>query len=115
MDQIVSPNPGLIAQMTGKLTTKRYKYATFFVDHFSCFSYAYLQKKATVEETLEPKKAFERYAVSHNFQILNYHADNGIFRANDWIKDCQGDPNPQGMSFSGVYAHHINGIAELLI
>ena len=58
VDQMVSPTPGLIVQMTGKLTTKRYKYATFFVDHFSHFSYAYLQKKATVEETLESKKAF---------------------------------------------------------
>ena len=35
VDQIVSPTPGLIAQMTGGLTTKRYKYATFFVDRFS--------------------------------------------------------------------------------
>ena len=28
VDQLVSPTPGLVAQMTGKLTTKRYKYAT---------------------------------------------------------------------------------------
>ena len=49
---MVSPTPGLIAQMTGKLTTKRYKYATVFVDHFSIFSYFYLQKKSTVEENL---------------------------------------------------------------
>ena len=33
VDQMVSPTPGLIAYMTGKLTTKRYKYATVFVDH----------------------------------------------------------------------------------
>ena len=88
MDQMVSPTPGLIAQMTGKLTTKRYKYDTVFVDHLSRFSYVYLQKTATVEETLEAKKAFESYAASHNVQILNYHADNGIFRKNEWIKDC---------------------------
>ena len=112
MDQMVSPTPGLIAQMTGNLTTKRYKYATVFVDHFSRFSYVYLQKTATLEETLEAKKSFESYEASHNFQILNYHADNGVFRANDWIKDCQIEPNPQGMSFSGVDAHHTNGISE---
>ena len=80
---MVSPTPGLIAQMTGKLTTKRYKYATVVVDHFSCFSYVYLQKTAIVEENLEAKKAFETFAVSHHVQILNYHADNGIFRANE--------------------------------
>ena len=32
VDQLVSPVPGFIAHMTGKLTTKRYKYATIFVD-----------------------------------------------------------------------------------
>ena len=66
VDQIVSPTPGLIAKITGKLTTNRYKYAKFFVDRFSRFSYAYLQKTATVEENLEAKKAFGSYADSHN-------------------------------------------------
>lgn len=32
VDQLVPPTPGLVAQMTGILTTKRYKYATVFVD-----------------------------------------------------------------------------------
>ena len=112
VDQMVSPTPGLIAQMTGNLNIKRYKYDTVFVDHFSRFSYVYLQKTATVEETLESRKAFESCAASHNVQILNYHADNGIFRANEWIKDCQSEPNPQGMYLSGVDSHHTNGIAE---
>ena len=65
-----------------------------------------------MEETLEAKKEFESYAASHNVQILHYHEDNGIFRANDRIKDFQSDPDPQGMSFSGVDAHHTNGITE---
>ena len=76
------------------------------------FSYAYIQKTSTVEETVEARKVFESYTASHTVQILNYHEDNGIFRANDWIKDCQSDTNPQGMSLSGVDAHHTNGIAE---
>ena len=42
-----------------------------FVDHFYRFSYAYLQKTVTVEETLEAKKVFESYAASNNVQILN--------------------------------------------
>ena len=58
VDQMVSPTPGLIAQMTGKLATKRYKYATVFVDHLSRFSYAYLQNTVIVKETLEAKKSF---------------------------------------------------------
>ena len=35
VDQLVSPTPGLIAQMTGKLTTSRYQYATVYMDHAS--------------------------------------------------------------------------------
>ena len=112
VDQLVSPTPGLIAQMTGILTTKRYKYATVYVDQFSKFSYFHLQKTATVEETLESKHAFEKYAASHGVQILHYHADNGIFRANKWVQSCQSGSKPQGMTFAGVDAHHTNGLAE---
>ena len=89
---MVSPTLDMIAQMTGKLTTKRYKYATVFVENFYQLLYVCLQKTSTVEETLEEKKAFESYAASHNVQILNYHADNGIFRANDSIKTAKVNP-----------------------
>ena len=34
VDQLVSPTPGLVAQLTGKLTTARYRYATFFFDQY---------------------------------------------------------------------------------
>ena len=70
-----------------------------------------LQKTATVEETLTAKQAFELFASSHGVHILNYHVENGVFRANNWIKACQSDPNPQGMTFAGVNAHHTNGLA----
>ena len=89
VDQLVSPTPGLIAQMTGILTAKRYKYATVFVNQYSRLSYLFLQKPATVEENLNSKQAFELFASSHCVQILNYHADNGVFRANNRIKSCQ--------------------------
>ena len=42
VDQLVSPVPGFIAQMTGKLTVKRYKYATVFVDQASKVGYVHL-------------------------------------------------------------------------
>ena len=112
MDQLVSPTPVLIAQMTGILTTKRYKYATVFVDQYSRLSYLFLKKTSTVEETLNAKQDFELFASSHGVQILNYHAGNGVFRANNLIKACQSDPNPQGMTFAGVDAHHTNGLDE---
>ena len=63
-DQLVSPStPGLIAQMTGFLTTKRYNYATIYVDQqYSRFGFIYLQKTASAEETVEGKRAFEAMA-----------------------------------------------------
>jgi hypothetical protein len=62
VDQLVSPSAGFIAQMTGKLITSRYKYATVYVDHASRLGYVYLQRSAVADETVRGKAAFEAYA-----------------------------------------------------
>jgi hypothetical protein len=46
LDQMVSPTPGLIAQLTGKLTTKRYLHATTHADQVSRLGFVWLQKTA---------------------------------------------------------------------
>lgn len=107
---MVSPTPGLVAQITGKLTVARYKYATVFVDQASRLCFMYLQKTATANETIEAKRAFEAYARSNGTVIRAYHADNGIFKANKWVKACKLANQP--LSFAGVNSHHQNGIAE---
>ena len=56
-----SPTPGLVAQMSGGVTHKRYRYAAVYVDHHSGYGYVHLQKTQTAEETLEGKAAFERH------------------------------------------------------
>jgi hypothetical protein len=89
VDQFKSPTPVLIAQMTGILTTKRYVHATVFIDQYSRLGYVHLQKTQDVTETLEEKKAFERFAATHGVKVENYLADNGIFRANKWMELCQ--------------------------
>ena len=96
--------------MTGKLTTKRYKYATVFVDQASRLGYVYLQKTATADETLVAKDAFERYAKDNGVTVKAYHADNGIFKAHAWVNNCT--QKQQRLTFAGVNAHHQNGIAE---
>lgn len=110
VDQMVSPTPGLIAQMTGFLTTKRYKYATVFVDQFTRLGFVYLQKSASAEETVEAKKAFEAYSRRQGIHVENYLADNGIFKAHGWVAECK--QARQGLTFAGVNAHHQNGVAE---
>ncbi len=110
VDQLVSPTPGLVAQMTGFLTTKRYKYATVYVDQASRLSFVWLQKTATAEETLLGKEAFEQYAKERGVGVQGYHADNGIFKAYAWVMACRN--KGQALTFAGVNAHHQNGIAE---
>ena len=110
VDQMVSPIPGLIAQMVGVLTRQRYKYATVFVDQASHMGFVYLQKTCSAEETIEAKRAFEQYAENRGVRVQAYHADNGIFKAKKWVKECR--QRKQDLTFAGVIAHHQNGVAE---
>ena len=52
MDQMVSAQPGLIPQMSGRLTNLKIMGKTIFVYHFSNHVYAYLMKDLTLSETL---------------------------------------------------------------
>ena len=110
VDQMESSSFGFVAQLKGKLTKRKYKYATVFVDHYSRYTYVYLQERLTSEETVAAKGAFEAHARSMNVTIQHYHADNGRFADNGFIKHArlQGQP----ISYCGVNAHWQNGIAE---
>ena len=111
IDQVESTTPGLIAQLKGKPTRQRYRYATIFVDHYSRFTFVYLQKTITSVETVDAKKAFEAYARSLGvYPVSHYHADNGRFADNLFVSDCAA--KGQGISYCGVNAHWQNGIAE---
>ena len=110
VDQMVSPVPGLIAQMVGFLKKQRYKYATVFVHQASRMGFVYLQKTCSAEETIKAKKAFEKYATNRGVTVQAYHADNGVFKAKKWIEECQ--RQKQNLTFTGVNARHQNGIAE---
>ena len=81
VNQMVSPVPGLISQMVGFLTKQQYKYATVFVDQVSRMGFIYLQKTCSAEETIEAKRAFEKYAMNRGVTVQAYHVDNGIFKA----------------------------------
>ena len=110
VDQMVSQTPGLIGQMVGFITTKRYRYATIFVDNATSLGYVYLQRTPNAAETIEAKKAFEKYAANRGVAVRHYHADNGIFKAREWVEECA--RANQGLTFAGVNAHHQNGKAE---
>jgi hypothetical protein len=108
-----SPSPGLVAQMSGGVTHKRYCYAAVYADHYSGYGYVHLQKTQTVEETVEGKAAFERHCQVFGVTVKHYHADNGIFASKAWKDSC--DESRQSFTYSGVNAHFQSGVAERLI
>ena len=110
VDQMESNTPGFIAQLKGIPTTDRYRGATIFVDHFSRVSFVYLQRRLTSEETVNAKKAFERYCEARGVTVKHYHCDNGRFADNLFIKHASS--NNQGITYCGVNAHWQNGISE---
>lgn len=113
VDQMESSTLGFVGQMKGKLTTRRYKYATVFIDHFSRYTYVHLQSQITSEETLAAKKAFEAHCRQHQVRVEHYHADNGRFADNLFIQATVA--NGQTISYCGVNAHWQNGVAERMI
>ena len=110
VDQLESRTTGFIAQLKGRLTKRRYGAATVFVDHASRLSYIHLQSGLTSDETVEAKQAFEAYARSHGITVKHYHADNGRFADNAFLKSIA--ESGQTISYCGVNAHFQNGIAE---
>jgi hypothetical protein len=106
------PTPGFVGQIKGWLTTKRYRAATVFVDHYSQLSFAYMQFSTGAEETVNAKLAFEAYAAQFGVSVRHYHADNGRFAENLWIKSVNEHHPQQTMSFCSVGAHHQNRIAK---
>ena len=110
VDQLESTSPGFMAQLKGTLTQQRYKYATVSVDQYSRYTFVYLQKRITSQETVMAKHAFERSAHQRGVKIHHYHANNGRFADNAFILDCQA--SRQSLSYCGVNAHFQNSIAE---
>ena len=79
VDQIQSTTPGIMAQIRGFITKKRYFYATIYADHQSSLGFLHLQKSYLMIETIQEKDAFESYAQARGVIIKHYHADNGRF------------------------------------
>ena len=109
-DQLHSGTPGLVAQVTGRLTKSRYWYATVFVDHFSGLDYVHLQESSSAEDTIIAKQAFERFSKERGVTIHHYHCDNGVFASRAFRAEVE--RSGQTITFCGVGAHHQNGVAE---
>lgn len=113
VDQLESSTEGFYGQNKGKLTNKRYKYATVFVDHYSRYTYVHMQETLSSADTIKAKEAFEAKAQEYGVTITHYHADNGRFADNAFRSHVS--QSGQTITFCGVNAHWQNGIAEKAI
>lgn len=109
------------SSVRGRLATTRgresfgHKYAggTIFCDHDSGFIHCSHQVSLRATETVVSKRAFERAANSCGVKVQKYHGDNGVFKSKEFTDSLTKNPEPeQEFKFSGVGAHHQNGVAE---
>ncbi len=59
VDQMESTQAGFCAQLKGKLTTRRYKAATLFVDKHACLQYVHHIESLMSSGDIEAKNMFE--------------------------------------------------------
>jgi hypothetical protein len=111
VDQMECSTPGFVAQLKGRLTRKRYRVTTVYIDHQSDLTFTFNQESTTSLETLASKHAFEAFAREKGIpRIQHYHSDNGRFMDNAFVIDCR--KQGQSQSACGVNAHHQNGRVE---
>ena len=110
IDQLESPTPGFIAQMSGILTNSRFVCATIYVDVAKGYGFVWPQSSTSQEETIKGKEVFEQLAREQWIGIEAYRVDNGIFKGKKFVIDCH--KKRQSLTFCGVSAHHQNGHAE---
>ena len=113
IDQMESSMPGFMAQIKGRLTRRRYRYCTVFVDHHSRLKYVHLQETLSSDDTVKAKQAFEAYAAKHGVKVQHYHADNGRFADKAFVNHAT--EQGQDITYCSVNAHFQNGIAEKAI
>ena len=99
--------------MKVRITKKRYRYATVFVDHFSELKYVHCMSEITSEETIYAKKSFKRHEAGFNVRVEHYHCDNGRFADNAFIQHCE--VMGQVITYCGLNTHFQNGRAEKAI
>ena len=92
------------------MTTKCYNIVTMIFDQSTILVYAQFQTTESSEAALKYEQEFELMSHQHGVKIKAYHVDNDIFLAHSWVNSCA--KQSQALTFSGVNAHHKNGISE---
>ena len=114
LDQYQSSFPGRLAHTKGKEPKKLQRTGgTIFVDNATGMVFIGHQVSLTVAETIKTKKQFEQFCKNHGVSVKSYRADNVPFGTKEFRAELEkGD---QTIDFSGVGAHHQNGVSERAI
>ena len=111
MDHFIVSTPGRLFSSRGSEShEKMHKGGVIFKDHASSHVVVEPVVNFTVGEALRAKKSYEREMASLGVTVINCHTDNGVFTAaafQDKLAELG-----QGLSLSGVGAHHQNAVAE---
>eukprot|EP00957_Ditylum_brightwellii_P069328 5263126-Ditylum_brightwellii.AAC.1 len=62
---MISGQPGLVPQISGRLTNRRIQGATIYSDHYSDSIYVHIMESMSGKEMLQSKRAYERVAAAH--------------------------------------------------
>ena len=111
VDHYVSPVRGRHLKGFGTTTCDQgYTGGSIFVDHASGMIFHYPQVDLSATTTIRAKQHLEALAKDVDVSIKAYHSDNGVFASKEFRNHCSSQR--QKLSFSGVGAHHQNGVAE---
>ncbi|MCA1806890.1 MAG: GAG-pre-integrase domain-containing protein, partial [Actinobacteria bacterium] len=111
VDQYICKVPGRMRHGFGRgRSPANYTGGTIFVDHASGYISVRHQISLRAGETVQQKHAFERHAKCNGVRIKQYRADNHPFRSAEFLADIE--TQDQTISYSGVGAHHQNGVSE---
>ena len=107
-------SPGRLFSSRGSESyDRRYKGGVIFVDHASGHIQAVPVVNFTAGEAIRAKREYEAEMATLGITVINYHTDNGVFTAAEYQDELA--KLGQGMTLSGVGAHHQNAVAERAI
>lgn len=111
IDQFMSTTPGRLPHTKGKEPKKdKFRGGTIMVDHATGFIHCFCQVSLRTGETLKAKTSFEQFADQFGVTLKHFRADNAPFGAEAFRENIK--MSGQTIDFSGVGAHHQNGVAE---
>ena len=114
MDQWISRTPGRRIDTRGREPVARqYHGGTIYYDHYSSFIHIECQVSLKSGETIKGKHRFQSWAKRKGVILRHFRADNHPFNSKEFQDDFA--LFDQDITFSGVGAHHQNGVAERAI